>query len=153
MAAYYIPPIVKPPTVVYLIGSLRNPKIPELATELREAGFEVFDDWFSAGPEADDYWRDYEKGRGHTLPQALEGHAANHVFEFDLHHLERADVVVLALPAGKSGHLELGYAIGKGKVAFILLDSEPDRYDVMYRFANKVVATVDELVKEIKGVE
>ena len=34
---------------IYLIGSLRNPSIPETAAKLRDAGHEVFDDWFSAG--------------------------------------------------------------------------------------------------------
>jgi hypothetical protein len=39
------------------------------------------------------------------------------------------------MPAGKSGHLELGYAIGSGKRGFVCFDQEPDRWDVMYRFA------------------
>ena len=35
---------------VYLIGSLRNPKVPKIAEKIRALGFEVFDDWFAAGP-------------------------------------------------------------------------------------------------------
>lgn len=31
---------------IYLIGSLKNDKIPVIANELRKMGFEV-DDWFS----------------------------------------------------------------------------------------------------------
>jgi hypothetical protein len=46
---------------IYLIGSLRNPKIIETALKIRAAGHEVFDDWISAGPEADDYWQKYEQ--------------------------------------------------------------------------------------------
>lgn len=135
--------------MIYLIGSLRNPEVPLIANQLRTAGFEVFDDWFAAGPDADDRWRDYEKGRGRTYSEALLGLAAKHVYEFDRHHLERADTVVLALPAGKSGHLELGWAIGRGKAGYILLDS-PDRWDVMYQFATKVVTSVEELIKELE---
>jgi len=56
---------------VYLIGSLRNPAVPELANTIRALGYDVFDDWYAAGPEADDKWRDYEKARGHTYKQAL----------------------------------------------------------------------------------
>ena len=50
--------------VLYLIGSLRNPRVPELAKRLRQdnPGLEVFDDWYSAGIEADDYWKEYEHG-------------------------------------------------------------------------------------------
>ena len=38
---------------IYLIGSLRNPKIPEIGRQLRDLGFDVLDDWFAAGPRAD----------------------------------------------------------------------------------------------------
>lgn len=126
--------------MIYLIGSLRNPKVPKLAQILRGQGYEVFDDWYAAGPEADDHWQAYEKSRGHSLVAALDGYAAYHVFHYDKFHLERADAAVLVLPAGKSSHLELGYVIGLGKPGFILLDGEPDRYDVMYRFATGVAA-------------
>jgi hypothetical protein len=124
---------------LYLIGSLRNPEVPALAGRLREAGHEVFDDWFAAGPEADDYWQKYEQQRGHSYAQGLAGYAANHVFQFDKHHLDTAQGGVLLLPAGKSGHLELGYLIGQGKPCYILLASkEPERWDVMYKFASGV---------------
>lgn len=131
--------------ILYLIGSLRNPQVPVIAEQLRAAGHSVFDDWFAAGPEADDKWRDYEQARGRSYREALSGYAAGHVFDFDRLHLERADVVVLMLPAGKSGHLELGWALGKGKPGYILLDN-PDRWDVMYKFADGVFYSVDELV-------
>lgn len=133
---------------LYVIGSLRNPTIPEVAAKLREQGHDVFDDWYSAGPEADDWWKRYEEGRGHDYYQALAGHAANHVFGFDRHHLDRCDAAVLVLPAGRSGHLELGYVAGKGKPTYILHDN-PDRWDVMYRFATAVVPDVDSLIKEL----
>ena len=44
----------------------------------------------------------------------------------------------MIMPAGKSGHLELGYTIGKGKPGFILFDEEPERFDVMTQFATKI---------------
>lgn len=134
---------------IYLIGSLRNPQIPEIASKLRAAGHEVFDDWYAAGPEADDYWQKYEIAKGNNYKQGLEGYAAKHVYEFDKFHLDRNDIAVLALPAGKSAHLELGYIIGCGKPGYILLDS-PDRWDVMYQFANGVFYSVEELINELK---
>ena len=67
--------------VAYLIGSLRNENVPHLANKLRKLGFkEVFDDWFSPGPEADDFWRKYEKVRGSSYKQALDNWAGKHVF-------------------------------------------------------------------------
>ena len=134
--------------MIYLIGSLRNPQIPEIANTLRSAGHDVFDDWFSAGHEADDKWRDYEKVRGRSYIEALKGLSAEHVFQFDLKHLQRADTAVLVYPAGKSAHLELGWALGQGKRGFILLDN-PDRWDVMLKFATGVCGNIVDLMKAL----
>jgi hypothetical protein len=135
---------------IYLIGSLRNPDIGAIGNKLREAGHTVFDDWFSASPDADDAWRDYSKAKGQDYKTALHDHAAKHVFNFDKYHLDRNDIAVLALPAGKSAHLELGYVIGSGKPGYILLDN-PERWDVMYQFATDVFYNVDELIVELKN--
>jgi hypothetical protein len=145
----FTPPAGAP--TVYVIGSLRNPEVPNVAAKLRAAGFDAFDDWYAAGPEADDYWQKYERARHHSYAEALAGYAAQHVFNFDKHHLDRCDAAVLVLPAGKSGHLELGYCAGKGKRTFILLEEqEPERFDVMYQFATKVVRNMEELEHELK---
>lgn len=123
--------------VLYLIGSLRNPKIPELAKRLRAEmpGVEVFDDWFAAGREADDEWKTYEQNRGRSYEEALEGYAARNVFAFDKRNLDRATHALLVLPAGKSGHMEIMYAAyGVGAKAGILLDDEDVRWDIMYQF-------------------
>ncbi len=138
--------------MIYLIGSLRNPSVGDVAKQLRDNGHEVFDDWRAAGEEADDKWRDYEKARGHDYQTALNGFAASHVFNFDKFHIDRADVGVLVLPAGKSAHMELGYMIGKGKPGFILLDQDPERFDVMYKFSTGVCRTVDEILFKMKRV-
>ena len=135
---------------VYIIGSLKNQEVPEVANKLRKVGHEVFDDWYAAGPEADDYWHAYELKKGHNYKEALAGYSAKDVFNFDKYHLDRTDVAVLVLPAGKSGHLELGYAVGNGKIGYILLD-DPDRWDVMYQFATDLFYNVDDLIKELKG--
>lgn len=137
-------------TKVYIIGSLRSERVPEVAAKVRQLGFEVFDDWYAAGPEADDFWQKYEKAKGHNFAEALRGYAATNVFEFDRRHLDAADIVCLVLPAGKSGHLELGYCLGKGKKGYIVYGEEPDRFDVMYKFADGVFATDDELLEELK---
>lgn len=131
--------------VIYIIGSLRNPKIPEIGDYIRSLGHEAFDDWFAAGPIADDSWQEYEKSRGKSYPEALRSYAAQHVFEFDKYHLDRSDAGVLVMPAGKSGHLELGYLMGCGKPGFVLFEAEPDRWDVMYSFAKGVSFSLDEL--------
>lgn len=133
---------------VYVIGSLRNPNVPLVAEQLRKAGYDAFDDWYAPGPDTDDYWRDYEKGKGSTYRDALKGHAAQHVFHFDKWHLDASDAAVLVMPAGKSCHLELGYMVGRGKPTFILFDEEPERFDVMHNFAAEIFFDVHTLIKE-----
>jgi len=139
-------------TALYIIGSLRNERVPEIARTLRDAGYDTFDDWHAGGPEADDEWQRYEGTRGRTYKEALAGFHARHVFEFDKYHLDRADAAVLVLPAGKSAHLELGYMIGRGKAGYVLFDKEPDRYDVMYLFATQICFSIEELTQELDRI-
>lgn len=145
------PPMAGSPRgVVYLIGSLRNPAIPEIGREIRALGYDVFDDWHGAGPNADDEWQRYEKERGRTYAEALRGWAARQVYNFDRSHLDRADIGVLVMPAGKSGHLELGYLAGRNKRTFILFDQEPERWDVMVQFAEAVFFNQDEMLAALR---
>ncbi len=124
---------------IYIIGSLRNPQVMSLGNSLRELGLDVFDDWHAASPDCDDFWKKYEQERGHTYGQALKGHMARHIFEFDKFHLDRTDGAVLLMPAGKSACLELGYTLGRGKPGFVLYEEEPEeRWDVMMQFATEI---------------
>lgn len=130
---------------VYLIGSLRNPAVRVLGSQIRGLGFDVFDDWHAAGHDADEQWQKYEKERGRSYEEAIEGHAARHTFAYDKKHLDRAEIGVLVMPAGKSGHLEIGYLAGRGKSTYVLFDAEPERWDVMYQFCTRVCFSVDDL--------
>lgn len=138
--------------LIYLIGSLRNSNVPKIGDELRSAGFEVFDEWHSAGEIADDSFRDYCNGRGLTYKQALKTYAAKHIFEFDRKHISRADIVVLVMPAGKSGHLELGWALGQGKYGYVMFEEIPERYDQMYQFANDIFLSKEEMIDELRRI-
>lgn len=132
----------------YVIGSLRNPEIVRLAERMRMRGAEVHDDWYAPGPKTDEHWREYEQARGHDFVDALQGRHAQNVFEYDRDWLHWADAVVMLMPAGKSGHIELGYAAGIGKETHIILAPEQDRWDVMYKFADYVWRDVEEFLEE-----
>lgn len=136
---------------IYLIGSMKNPEVPLVANRIeKELGIEAFCDWYSPGKDADEYWRDYEKLRGRSFKEAFHGYHAKNVFEFDRYHLDRCDATLLVMPAGKSAHLELGYQSGKGKPGWILFDKEPERLDVMLRFALDVYMSVEEMITGLK---
>lgn len=135
--------------MIYLIGSLSNDKIPDIENKLRENGYDAFAQWFAAGPDADSWWKKYFGNKGYTLAQMLKMAFVQTAFNFDKKHLDAAAAAVLILPAGKSGHLELGYMLGKGKPGFILLENEPDRVDLMYGLATGLAYSVEELCEQL----
>lgn len=142
------------PKKLYLIGSLRNAAVPALASRLRTScpDVEIFDDWYAAGPEADDWWKRYEQSRYGTdaaaYQKGLEGYAAGHVFEFDKEHIDTSTHALLMLPAGKSGHMEITYALyGAGCDCAILLEQDADpRWDLMYKFIPNIFKNEEEVV-------
>lgn len=136
---------------IYIIGSLRNPEIPVVASKLREIGLDAFDDWYSAGEFADDALRDYYRERGFRYSDILRSYSANHIFSFDKSHLDRCDCALMVMGAGKSAHLELGYVIGQGKPGFILMDGEPERVDIMHQFATKVFMSQGEMIEYFRS--
>jgi len=131
---------------VYLAGSLRNRAIPKIIEEMHGyLNANIFADWYAAGPEADDHWKEFYKALGYEYTEALKEPASINTFEFDKKNMLASNTMVLALPAGKSGHLELGWFLGQGKPGYILLDESEDRWDVMYQFATGVTSSVQEL--------
>lgn len=138
---------------VYIIGSLRNADVRELAARLRADGHDVFDDWHAAGERADDEWTTYYRNRGFTMQQAIQSSFVKHIFDYDKKWLDWCDVAVLMLPAGRSGHLELGYIIGSGKPGIIYMDADHERWDAMYRFAYAVVKNEQELAQQLALLE
>lgn len=137
-------------TRVYIGGALANPDIVRLTKVLLDAGFAAFSEWYTPGKEADVLWRDYELALGFDYRQALQRPSAKNTFNFDKRHIDESDVFVMLLPCGKSAHLELGYAIGTGKRGLIYMPEQPDRWDVMYGFAEAVVYTDKELLEALK---
>lgn len=137
--------------VIYLAGSLRHARVEGVAAKLRKAGYVAFDDWRAAGEEADDAWRDYCARRGHGYAEALRNPSARNIFEFDVRNIRSADAFALVMPAGKSAHMELGFASGIGKPCFVLFDPKdpPERFDVMYNFAHTVCFDTEALIVEL----
>lgn len=139
---------------VYLIGSLANESIPLVGNEFRKQGYVVYDHWWGAGKEADKSWQEYSKIKGLTYKEALKDVGAQTVFHFDRSRIEMSDICILVMPAGKSGHLELGYAAGLNKKTYILYEGEPDRYDVMPQFAkNGVFYKLEDLLSALADEE
>ena len=135
--------------LIYVVGSLRNKRVVEIANKLREnLKYDIFDDYMAAGPEADDYWKLYENGRGRDYIEALKGRAAGHVFNYDRAYIDLADAIVMVMPIGKSCAIEIGYGKSRGKPVYVILDPDhsKDRYDFMKKFVDGLYHNVDELL-------
>lgn len=142
---------------IYIIGALKNDQnVMKLAQHLRTVhDATVFDQWVTPGPQADEFLFAYAQQRGWNYKDALGSAAARNNFDFDKRHLDLADVVIMMMPAGKSAHLELGYAVGQNKKTFILFDHEPDRFDLMYQFVDlkNICFNQEELDVAIRAVK
>lgn len=64
---------------------------------------------------------------------------ATKAFNEDKKYIEWCDLLIMVLPCGKSAHLEAGYAKGIGKKVFMLGSFPSGEFDVMYKFANKLI--------------
>lgn len=136
--------------LVYVGGSMKNRDgIRGVIKDLEKAGHQVFYDWIMPGEETDVKWKEFEESLGHSFIEALWGPHVGDVFEFDKSWLDAADAFVLVYPAGKSTHIELGYMVGLGKYTAVLLDQEPDRWDIMLRFADLVTYDIEEILDDL----
>lgn len=73
----------------------------------------------------------------------LEDSRSQRAFKEDKKWLDWADCCLLILPAGKSAHLEAGYAKGQGKTLIIWQEDFPKgEFDVMYGFADLITDSV-----------
>jgi len=132
---------------IYVASSWRNTSQPDVVTTLRRVGHEVYD-FRNPVPDHAFHWSeidpDWQRWNPVTFREALEHPIARAGYASDMAALESADAVILILPCGRSAHLELGYAVGRGQHTAILLgDSEPE---LMYRMADCLAISIEEVI-------
>lgn len=67
--------------------------------------------------------------------------------------MEWADVIVLVMPCGRSAHLEAGWGTGHpDKKVAILLDVEKAEPELMYKQADLIAISFNELLAWLKGL-
>ncbi len=143
---------------IYVASSWRNEQQPQVVVDLQEVGHEVYDFRHpSMGPGARGagfHWSEIDPNWKNWTPDefraALTHQVARDGFASDLMGMEWADAFVLVMPCGRSAHLELGWAIGAGKQAIILLsDGEPE---LMYGLAAQLCTGMDEVLDHLAGL-
>lgn len=133
---------------IYIASSCRNDHQPAIIRDLEAAGHEVYD--FRHGVKFK--WSDIDPNwitwSSQTFREALGHPFAHDAFEADLCGMKWAEAFVLVAPAGRSAHLELGWATGAGKPAYILLsDGEPE---LMYKLATGLCTSIGAVLSSLK---
>lgn len=134
---------------IYVASSWRNTDHPFIVSTLRADGHEVYDfrnprlgDTGFAWSEIDPDWLGWTPKSYRDL---LDHPIAASGFDSDFAAMEWADTFVLALPCGRSAHLEAGWATGAGKPTAILLHEDKFEPELMYRMADLVAVAVEEV--------
>lgn len=137
---------------IYVASSWRNQFYPEVVSQLRSAGHEVYDfrnpphggngfHWTDIDKNAPNWtFKEYEEGLHHPLAESQ--------FKADLDALNWADTCVLVLPCGRSAHTEAGWMAGAGKKVIVYIPEmvEPE---LMYKLFDRVVDNLNDLVKSL----
>lgn len=137
---------------IYVASSWKNEKeVKSLAAYLRESGFEVDD--FTDDTRGRFVFHYSELGpiEEHDAISFIQHDKAQRAFLEDKKMIDWADAVVMLLPAGKSSHLEAGYAKGSGKKLIIYQEEFPKgEFDVMYGFADLITTDRKGIVEHLK---
>ena len=137
------------PRRIYVASSWKNPSQPRVVFALREDGHEVYDFRHPEPGERGFHWE--ETGApplpwdARTYRHVLTHPLARKGFEADMRALSRCDVVVLVLPAGRSSSWEMGWAMGRGKLAIVLMEELTADPELMFSGAD-IVGSLNELL-------
>jgi hypothetical protein len=127
---------------IYVASSWRNAQQLAVVQSLRDHGHEVYDfkgrgsGWNRPGDENSDIspfgwssidpsWREWDSS---AYIQGLRHPIAAAGFKRDMDALHEADACVMVMPCGPSASMELGYAVGAGKLTIVYIEAirEPD---------------------------
>ena len=133
---------------IYVASSWRTIKHKPVVDALRAAGHDVYDyreqglSWYALGVGS--YAHSLE-----AMQTAVHLDTCTERFVADMDWLKAAEAVVLVLPCNRSAHLELGFAVGRGKLTGVLW--EPAEPELMYRMVDFVVDSLTDLVAELES--
>lgn len=140
---------------VYIASSWKNElDVRALAVCLRHEGYEVDDFTDDSRGRYVFHWSVLGNLDELDAKRFMEDERTKKAFEQDKIMLDWAEVVILLLPAGRSSHLEAGYATGSGKPLLIFSPNgfPKGEFDVMYGFAEILTQDIVEIVTTIKNL-
>lgn len=151
---------------IYVASSRLNDRQPEVVAKLRAEGHDPYDFRNSAPGNHGFSWRDLDpEWQSWSLEEfrdRLNDPIAQNEFANNFAAMSNADAFVLVLPCGRSAHLEVGWAIGRGIPTAILLDrrervqaqvSEPELMYSLVGTGGKLCVNLDECTEWLRNHE
>ncbi len=144
--------------MIYVASSWRNKYQPEVVQVLKDMGKRLYD-FRNAGTahagfhwsEVDADWKSWDATR---YKAGLEHPIAQEGFKSDMDALLASTDTLLVLPCGRSAHLELGCAVGKGQnTAIFLPPGETIEPELMYKMVGKLLVDWGEVVEWARDLE
>jgi hypothetical protein len=124
---------------IYLASSWRNDRQPHMVAALRAEGYEVYDFKNPAPDKAGFAWKDAgDVSNIANYLETLKHPVAQAGFKSDFEAMQWADTFVLLLPCGRSAHLEMGWATGRGLDTHIVLSQDQFEPELMYLQATAI---------------
>lgn len=136
---------------IYVASSWRNTFQPDVVTDLRAMGHDVYDFKDSDGfhwTEVDEDWQSWPN----NIPKYLKGlthEAAKRGFARDMTALRNCDVCVYVMPCGVSASLEAGWACGAGKLVIVYVPGLRE-LDLMVKMADMVTDNFNDVKKLVE---
>lgn len=140
---------------VYVASSWQNDYQPTVVRALRELGHEVYDFRNPADGDRGFHWSEIDGNWQRWTPEEyrreLEHPLAVAGFKSGMAALKCSEVVVAVQPFGRSASLELGWAVGAGKVTILLLATgEPE---LMVKMCDHICVSLDEVEYRLQTTE
>lgn len=139
----------------YVASSWRNEaRQQSVVAALRAESHEVYDFRNPAPGNTGFSWRSCATPEQLVDPRRFRDEVLTHRiarqgFMLDMNALREADATVLVLPCGRSAHLELGYAVGRGQKTIVLLDDPMSEPELMYLMCSAICTTIGEVVERL----
>lgn len=138
---------------IYVASSWRNVDQPVIVDELRLVGHEVYDFRNPPNGVKGFAWKELDGGWQNWTAEQYRSILTTHPvaalgYMNDFRGMEWADTCVLALPCGRSAHLEAGWFAGRGK-RLIILTRDGEEPELMALMANSICISIGEVIAEL----
>lgn len=139
---------------IYVASSWRNPLQAEVVQALRFDAHMVYDFRNPAPGNTGFAWsaidQNWKYWTALKYVEALDHPLAKKGFASDFNAMKWADTFVLVLPCGRSAHLEMGWAVGAGKLT-IVLTRDGEEPELMAKMCDHICTSLDEVRKILAG--